>query len=176
MKHHVCLHFQESETLELQNHNLKVEINKLETEKKRLMEILNVHEPGCLKRLRQEVPSRSASGGAEFRVPPAPIRPGASSSGSTHPPNVQNEAFSTGSYQDTSSSFADEEATVEYVEDIKPPPQIQVNSFSVNDDKNNFMRNSCSLDNVDSSSAAAFLGKRPLGHTYLDLDSRCIAL
>ena len=65
-------------------------------------------------------------------------------------------------------------------EDIKPPPEIQLNSFPIQDDpKDNgsYLRGSCSLENnSDASSLGGFLAKRPLGHTYLDLDSRCIAL
>lgn len=52
------------------------------------------------------------------------------------------------------------------------PQQLQVNSFAFAEIE--MKSNSCSMDDADS--AAAFLAKRPLGHTYLDLDSRCIAL
>ncbi|XP_014216621.1 activating transcription factor 3 [Copidosoma floridanum] len=40
---------QESETLETQNHELKSQIQELETERRRLVDMLNLHGPTCLK-------------------------------------------------------------------------------------------------------------------------------
>ena len=40
---------QESETLETQNHELKSQIQELETQRRRLVDMLNLHEPTCIK-------------------------------------------------------------------------------------------------------------------------------
>ena len=40
---------QESETLETQNHELKSQIQELETQQRRLVDMLNLHGPTCLK-------------------------------------------------------------------------------------------------------------------------------
>ena len=44
---------QESETLEAQNRTLKSEIDRLEGEKKRLMDMLSAHDPTCAKRFKE---------------------------------------------------------------------------------------------------------------------------
>ena len=44
---------QESETLEAQNKTLKSEIDRLEGEKKRLMDMLSAHDPTCAKRFKE---------------------------------------------------------------------------------------------------------------------------
>ena len=49
----------DAETLDVQNRNLKAEIFKLETEKHRLMNALNVHKPTCLKQNQIQQQSRN---------------------------------------------------------------------------------------------------------------------
>ena len=52
---------------------------------------------------------------------------------------------------------------------LQPPP--------INESSNDVFRGTATFGNqIMSDSSNYFLAKRPLGHTYLDLDSRCIAL
>lgn len=62
-KEKTCLLVTEGESLETQNHNLKQEITRLEAEKRRLVEILSLHEPSCAKRARLNCPMSSSNDG-----------------------------------------------------------------------------------------------------------------
>jgi len=156
---------QESESLVSQNQNLKSEISKLEREKKRLIDVLAVHETSCPKRRRTTTTSHGGGGNidgyddilAEF------------SQQKTEPP-----------------AFADNM-------DFVPVPSIKVEDVSSPMDDDIFLRpaeppGGFYSDGFQSQTrlysnhhhhvpgSHHFLGVMTLGHHYLDLDNRCIAL
>lgn len=164
---------QESETLETQNHTLKAEINKLEGEKKRLMEILALHEPSCA---RKDIFSSHKQGGhddgeAVFRMPPQP-RPTASSS---VPSTSVNPTTTTASL--SKSTFFDANLV-----SARPAPKLQLNDCPIfidgdgKEDLRPVVASGPAGIIPQASDDANFLAKRSLRYTYLDLDSRCIAL
>jgi hypothetical protein len=153
---------QESETLVSQNHSLKSEIHKLEKEKKRLMNVLLVHETSCAKRLK---------------------------------PTPTNDTYNNDSYEMLDDSLQDSAAYPHKL--VEPPsfadytslPSIKVEDMSSPVDENIFLRPPEPLSYYDGSAFQThrlynnhvpashhFLGVKTLGHSYLDLDSRCIAL
>lgn len=60
---------QESEILETQNHDLKSQIQELETQRRRLVEMLSVHSPSCLK----QGSSGSENSFQQFAEPALPL-------------------------------------------------------------------------------------------------------
>ncbi len=201
---------QESEFLETQNHTLKSEISRLEEEKKRLMEILSMHQPGCQKQLasasavkeeeQEDMESKPAmqlqeggGGGGDFRVPPPPP-PATATTATTTSASLsmaQQQQQQQPGFQGAVAPDADD------LLDVKP--QILLNDgplvlamsgigggtggggipgisgledFEVPSDFG-------PVDPIASSSSSSsghFLAKRPPVYTYLDMDSRCVAL
>jgi len=247
---------QESETLTVQNQSLKSEIQKLEQEKVRLMQVLAGHDSACLQRMQHDAVEVKREGlpspvdETEFRVPctlptitsphaamtttsnfsqPAPpysdstgritqsivsnIFPMVSNSSSLPfnipDPNqidVQPQTFmATGQepaggisvHECQPPSFDD---AARYVNEIKIEDNLQEEQLiqdpnqhqqalhnlqpifqadpqqQMSESQHDFFRAATFGYHSISEASSNFLAKRPLGHTYLDLDSRCIAL
>ena len=155
--------FQESETLDAQNKALKIEIAKLESEKTHLMDVLQQHEPACARKLKDAMKSRREQTGdfdlyetepqPEFRVPLPPA-----STVTSRVPMVK-----VSPPEEDPPSFAE---AIRMVSEVKEEEE-EIPNYNLPDyfGSENFY-----------SQQAPFLAKRPLGQTYLDLDSRCIAL
>lgn len=159
----------ESEILDAQNKALKIEITKLESEKTHLMDVLQQHEPACARKLKEAMKSRREQMGdfddlyetdqnqPEFRVPLPPASTVTSRvlpMVKVSPPEEENEP----------PTFAE---AIRMVSEVKQEEEeIVVPAYN--------------MDYFGSTDfypqQAPFLAKRPLGQTYLDLDSRCIAL
>lgn len=147
-------HSQESEILDAQNRSLKVEINKLEAEKSRLLSLLSQHEPTCERKLKDIMKTKqkhvvyetyqnaSPLLDGEFRVPLPPVRI------NPQPP-----------------TFAE---AIRMASEVVKEEEEELPMF--NDDGMG------SYENFYHQTDNHFLAKRTLGQTYLDLDSRCIAL
>ena len=152
---------QESETLDAQNKALKLEISKLESEKNHLMDILQEHEPSCAKKVKESMKVRrqqfefSNSGGGEFRVPLPPSGPRIPSIQITSPNDPHEDP----------PSFAE---AIRMVSEVKEEEEEIVPDYNI-DYNEEFYR-------YTNAGSNPFLAKRNLGQTYLDLDSRCIAL
>jgi hypothetical protein len=157
------MQFQESETLVSQNHHLKTEIHKLEREKKRLIDVLSAHETSCPKRHKTDSASNQLNN-YDMLVGDLPTTVGYSQ------PQKNEEAPL---YSDSLS--------------YSPLPSIKVEDLSSPVDDDIFLRPPEPLGYYDGSLFQThrnhlahvphhFLGVKTLGHTYLDLDSRCIAL
>ncbi len=199
---------QESEFLETQNHTLKSEISRLEEEKKRLMEILSMHQPGCQKQLasasavkeeeQEDMESKPAmqlqeggGGGGDFRVPPPPPPATATTATTTSASLSMAQQQQQPSFQGAGAPDADD------LLDVKPqillndgplvlamsgigsgtggggiPGLSGLEDFEVPSDFGQVDPSSTS----SSSSSGHFLAKRPPVYTYLDMDSRCVAL
>ncbi len=176
---------QESETLEAQNHQLKTQISRLEEEKRRLMEILSVHEPGCSKQLKlasgeelkqekdeEEVGSGPPHETISFRVPAPPPPPSSSSSSFRTTEAIAATTTSLSAPQQQQQQFS----SFFPVEDVKP--QILLNDAPLvgGDGQVGFFPAGMSPV-VEEEEEDHFLAKRPpVYNTYLDLDSRCVAL
>ena len=154
--------FQESETLVSQNHHLKSEIHKLEREKKRLIDVLSAHETSCPKRLKTASAANQLNN-YDMLVGDLPTTVGYSQPQKDEAPLYSN-----------SLSYS-------------PLPSIKVEDMSSPVDDDIFLRPQEPLGYYDGSLFQThrnhlahvphhFLGVKTLGHTYLDLDSRCIAL
>ena len=159
-----CFYYlQESETLDAQNKALKIEIGKLETEKSRLIDVLSRHQPNCAKKLKEIIKPNNYinSSSPEFRVPLPPastVTSGGSITGLSGIPKIRMTP------PDEPPSFADlikEEEIDEPFTTMAPP------GYSYGTNSDNF---------AVYPSQNHFLAKSHLGQTYLDLDSRCIAL
>ena len=251
---------QESETLTVQNQSLKGEIQKLEQEKLRLVQVLSGHENSCLQRMQQndnveikhERLSTPMDEEDEYRVPcsvPAISTIAASqesiSAAPGFPVPVPNFPDPTGQvnqssflntipansnpnllpYNISNPNQTDDQPLFlmtsghEMVGTISPrqnqPPSFDdasriANEIKVEDNSNepiiqntiqhpqmlpslppifdsgplqhmtesqpDFFRAATFGNHSIGEASSYFLAKRPLGHTYLDLDSRCIAL
>merc|ERR1711963_1370356 len=153
----------ESETLDAQNKALKIEITKLEAEKSRLIDVLSRHQPNCVKKLKDTMSKSRTSSSAsqyapEFRVPLPPTSTITSATGSNIPRIRISAPAET---EDEPPSFADliKEEAAEEDHPYMTPTYNDYNNYS----------NYAPTPNH-------FLAKAHLGQTYLDLDSRCIAL
>lgn len=200
-KHRTVLLMKESDVLESQNKSLKNEITKLEAEKKRLMDVLSVHEPSCAKKLRTMLDTSKEEAAAvevfdtaqlekppppEFRVPLPPASTVVSGNAYSVRPQIIPIVQVTSPVDDPP-SFAEamrmatqnpppavkleniiSSSTVSE-EPMMAPPQNVEEIFAYNFDNGNGYHH-------HTHQASHFLAKRTLGHTYLDLDSRCIAL
>lgn len=157
---------QESDGLEYQNKNLRTEIVKLEQEKKRLMEVLAMHEPSCVKRFLNS-PGDGSEGNSqskdeEFRVPQAPAAT------ANRPPSPPTLSAVQSQYQQQQQQ---QQQPTPY--DQHQDASNEIKDVSGGGGGGNDLRNSCSFENVQPGN---FLAKRPFSATYLDMDSRCIAL
>jgi len=153
----------ESETLDAQNKALKIEIGKLETEKSRLIDVLSRHQPNCAKKLKEIIKPNNYinSSSPEFRVPLPPASTVTSSGSITGLSGIPKIRMTP---PDEPPSFADlikEEEIDEPFTTMAPP------GYSYGTNSDNF---------AVYPSQNHFLAKSHLGQTYLDLDSRCIAL
>eukprot|EP00095_Tigriopus_kingsejongensis_P009605 maker-scaffold832_size90819-snap-gene-0.13 protein:Tk09605 transcript:maker-scaffold832_size90819-snap-gene-0.13-mRNA-1 annotation:"proto-oncogene c-fos" len=171
-KHRTQLLVKESEVLEDQNKYLKTEISRLEGEKKRLMGVLSIHEPSCAKRQRSNqeththprgsedlhLPAFSATSGFQDFPDSIPTSPSFLPGLSSAPSNAY--------YQNNSSS-----QSLAYSE-IKSEDQSG----------HDYLRVSCGSNysainpSTSTNGSGSFLVKRPIPASYLDMDSRCIAL
>ena len=179
------LHFQESEILDAQNKALKLEISKLESEKHHLMDILQEHEPSCAKKFKDTMKVRHQSGGfefpstssstqdSEFRVPLPPASM-VKASGGGRVPMIQVTA-STPEETDPP-TFAE---AIQMVTEVKEEEE-EISAYSLDGYFGHHSgQNTAPLmheDYFNQQMQNPFLAKRSLGQTYLDLDSRCIAL
>jgi len=156
----------ESEILDAQNKALKIEISKLESEKTHLMDVLQQHEPACARKLKEAMKSRREQMGdfdlyetdqnqPEFRVPlpPASTVTSRVPMVKVSPPEEENEP----------PTFAE---AIRMASEVKQEEEEIVPAYN--------MDYFGSTDFYPQN--GPFLAKRPLGQTYLDLDSRCIAL
>lgn len=179
----------ESEVLVEQNRHLKTEINKLEVEKKRLMDVLSLHQPNCAKRLRssEEDPDQLLgnleSGSHDAQHQQLSILPGHSSSGYQGFQDDQNTV--------TSGSFAQgqnpDEGNSRYYSDDQDMGSFHFSTDIKTEESGGqldmaFLQGTCgtnySATNPTSTSPSSgpFLVKRHVPNLYLDMDSRCIAL
>ena len=150
---------QESETLETQNVHLKAEIEKLECEKKRLMEVLSFHEPTCAKRMKTS--DQMSTEGSQTEITSEMDDEGNFSLRIPVP-----------SQSSTSVSEAPRAATNNMMEWKTPTPE---NSFST--ESSEVFHSGASGSCGDRfSMGGSFLAKGPYSHSHLDLESRCIAL
>lgn len=152
--------------MDTQNKALKSEISKLESEKSHLMDILAQHEPSCAKKLNEAMKLRQPSSNfdcfeSEFRVPLPPA--------STVPriPVIKVTGPSSSS-QEEPPSFAE---AIQMVNEVKAEEEEEIPSLVLDQ---YFHQGGNSQDYYHHQNP--FLAKRNLGQTYLDLDSRCIAL
>jgi hypothetical protein len=178
------LHFQESEILDAQNKALKLEISKLESEKHHLMDILQEHEPSCAKKFKDTMKVRHQSGGfefpstsssiqdSEFRVPLPPASMVVASGGGRVP--MIKVTASTPEETDPP-TFAE---AIQMVTEVKEEEE-EISAYSLDGYFGHHSQNTV-MDQEDfylnQQMQNPFLAKRGLGQTYLDLDSRCIAL
>ena len=163
--------------MEDQNKALKLEISKLESEKHHLMDILQEHEPTCAKKLKEVMKVRHQSGGfefipsqsstssqnpePEFRVPLPPASTVTSSGSITGLSGIPKIRMTP---PDEPPSFAD---LIKEEEIDEPFTNMAPSGYSYGTNSDNF---------AVYPSQNHFLAKSHLGQTYLDLDSRCIAL
>jgi hypothetical protein len=169
--------------LDAQNKILKMDITKLEAEKSRLIGVLSQHEPSCVKKLKDIMTARhpeSARGfytspqeaednkpeAAIFRVPLPPASTVTSSSSQNRIPMVR-----ISSPEEQPPSFAE---AIEMASQVKEEDEDGMQQFTTGME-NYFTTTASAADNFYQQQNH-FLAKRTLGHTYLDLDSRCIAL
>ena len=145
--------FQESEQLTEQNVNLKEEISKLEAEKNKLVSILRSHEPGCQRKL---LDSSCYSGAAD----PSYMDPIPSCHQQQQIEHPMLPEFTSPPARDTLD-----------VSDASLVPALKLESF---DESPSYESHYYTNDNPQE--PGTFLGVRTIGMTYLDLDSRCIAL
>ena len=149
------------------NQNLKLEITKLEHEKKRLMDVLAVHEMSCPKR-RRHVTGRSDDADAnadailteltQHRFEPVGF-----------PETPHFDAIPTIKVEDLSSPIEEDiflrpPDPIGCFGDGFPPPQTTLYNH-------HYHPNHHQVPGLHT-----FLGVKTLGHTYLDLDNRCLAL
>jgi hypothetical protein len=157
---HFVTPFQENESLVSQNLNLKSEINKLEREKKRLMDVLANHETSCPKR--HKTTQGDVDGYddiiAEFSQPPLQQK----IETDVYPENISFDPLPTIKVEDMSSPVE---------EDIFLRPPDPINYYG-----DGFQSQTRLYNNHHVPGSHHFLGVMTLGHTYLDLDNRCIAL
>jgi len=188
----------ESEILDSQNKALKLEISKLESEKHHLMEILQEHEPSCAKKLKEAMKVRHQSGGFEF--PPAsstsaslqdsefrvPLPPASMVVTSSRVPMIKVTASTP---EEDPPSFAE---AIQMATEVKEEEEEEVISgYSLDGYFGTHSQNHPMVDHQGHAEVDhffhhtthnqqmhqnPFLAKRNLGQTYLDLDSRCIAL
>jgi len=175
----------ESEILDAQNKALKLEISKLESEKHHLMDILQEHEPSCAKKFKDTMKVRHQSGGfefpstssstqdSEFRVPLPPASMVVASGGGRVP--MIKVTASTPEETDPP-TFAE---AIQMVTEVKEEEE-EISAYSLDGYFGHHSgQNTAPLmheDYFNQQMQNPFLAKRSLGQTYLDLDSRCIAL
>lgn len=158
--------FQESEILDTQNKALKSEISKLESEKNHLMDILAQHEPSCAKKLKEAMKQRNPFDcfENEFRVPLPPVD-------KIPVIKVTGPSSSSSQASEDPPSFAE---AIRMVTEVKAEEEEEIPSLVLDQ---YFQGNSTgSSQEYHYAHQNPFLAKRSLGQTYLDLDSRCIAL
>ena len=239
----------------VQNQSLKSEIQKLEQEKMRLMQVLSGHDNACLQRMQQEAIEIKQEGlpspidENEFRVPSTvPIVPSISQGSittgasftepvsaytentaqNTQPllsnnvllvnetnvlpytmsqgnPHLHNQSLMTSGHglvgnlsppechppsfdeavriaTEIKMEESSQEPIVQNSNQLQQIPQGFPQLFEseslqqINESRNDFFRAPTFGNHSISDNSSYFLAKRPLGHTYLDLDSRCIAL
>ena len=179
--------------MDAQNKALKLEISKLESEKHHLMDILQEHEPNCAKKLKEVMKVRHQSGGfefippqstssqsglrnpdPEFRVPLPPASMVVSSNPQQRVPMIKVTA-STPEEPDPP-TFAE---AIQMVTEVKEEEE-EISAYSLDGYFGHHSgQNTAPLmheDYFNQQMQNPFLAKRSLGQTYLDLDSRCIAL
>lgn len=152
----------ESEVLVNQNQSLKSDIDKLEREKRHLLEILSVHESTCHKRMRTTAP------------PPVVVQPQVDMIGQLQLASGSATYYSHTQKDDAAfyaETFGDPSSTL---------PNIKVEDFSSHTEED-FLRPAAAYNYYEPQTYPPlhghyFLGVKTLGHTYLDLDSRCLAL
>ncbi len=193
--------FQESDTLEAQNKSLKSEIDKLEEEKKRLMEMLSAHDPSCAKRFREMTATVMSADHEQpmerehpFRMPAAP----AAATAPQRPASPPSLASVQRRYGGEGSSYAFGGDDIKTEEDMETEAvasasvqmqqqQQQGAEMSQHGDEASAEQSylSSRLSNAscgfapppaNSDYSGNFLAKCSIGQTFLDLDSRCIAL
>lgn len=143
----------ESETLETQNIHLKSEIEKLESEKKRLMEVLSYHEPTCAKKMRLSEPE--TPGAAESSDITTTVMDGEGNV------NVRISVPSQGTMERLSNQTTANHSSSNWKPDSYEQASVPYPSSA------------SSCGDHFSSMGGSFLAKRPPPHAYLDLDSRC---
>ncbi|XP_059086749.1 activating transcription factor 3-like isoform X2 [Tigriopus californicus] len=180
----------ESEVLVEQNRHLKTEITKLEVEKKRLMDVLSLHQPSCAKRLRSSEADPDPhllgdleQGSHHAQHPPLSVLPG-HSSGYQGFHDDQNAANSAASFAQSQNP---DDGTSRYYSDDRDMGSFHFSTDIKTEDSGSqldmaFLQATCgtnySATNPTSTSPSSgpFLVKRHVPNLYLDMDSRCIAL
>ncbi len=177
--------------MDTQNKSLKMEIARLEAEKSKLMEVLRQHRPNCAKQLEDIMKAKEEETlGAvvdmgepepEFRVPLPPDSSvtSASATASVTTSTLLPTVTITSPTEHEPPSFAEVEIKEEDADTMTlaaAPPTEVGGGYPAFEDYFGVNNDSASFYPSVSQSQVPFLGKRTLAHTYLDLDSRCIAL
>ena len=166
--------------MDTQNKNLKLEIRKLEAEKSRLIEVLKQHKPSCAKQIQELMKTKEDEREIEFRVPLPPASTVTSRTVTTAIPALESPV------QHQQANVVIPAVKITSPGEEEPPSFAEV-EVKEELDSSGATGGGYNFDEYFSHNDAAsfyphhptqvpFLGKRTLGHTYLDLDSRCIAL
>ncbi|TRY71565.1 hypothetical protein TCAL_16128 [Tigriopus californicus] len=165
-------------------------ITKLEVEKKRLMDVLSLHQPSCAKRLRSSEADPDPhllgdleQGSHHAQHPPLSVLPG-HSSGYQGFHDDQNAANSAASFAQSQNP---DDGTSRYYSDDRDMGSFHFSTDIKTEDSGSqldmaFLQATCgtnySATNPTSTSPSSgpFLVKRHVPNLYLDMDSRCIAL
>lgn len=161
--------------MDAQNKALKIEIAKLESEKTHLMDVLQQHEPACARKLKEAMKSRREQMGPDFDLYEADNnRPQVAPNQPEFRVPLPPASTVTSRVPMVKVSPPEEEEPPTFAEAIRMVSEVKEEEEEIVDPATYNMDYFGSTDFYPQQ--APFLAKRPLGQTYLDLDSRCIAL